>query len=166
MFKARNMLIGSAFLLMSPMVLAATATGTLSVTANVADTCAVGTGTNLLPFGTYTGAVLNVNGILQVTCTAGDSYTVALNAGSGSGATLATRILTNPTPAGTLQYTIYTDPTRVTVWGDGTAGTATVAGTGSGAAQSITVPGTIFAGQTATVTPGNYTDAVTITVTF
>ncbi len=166
MFKARNILIGLAFLLISPKMLAATATGTLAVTANVADTCTVGTGTNLLPFGTYTGTVLNVNGILQVTCTAGDTYTVALYAGSGAGATLISRTLTNSSPPGTLHYTIFTDPTRTTVWGDGTAGTATVPGTGTGSAQSITVPGTIFAGQTVGVTPGNYVDTVNITVNF
>jgi spore coat protein U-like protein len=166
MFKARNILIGLACLLINPMILAATATGNLSVTANVPDTCTVGAGTNLLPFGTYTGTVLDVNGLLQVTCTAGDSYSIALDAGSAPGATFSSRTLTNLTPPGTLNYTIFTDPTRTTVWGDGTMGTGTVAETGTGAAQSITVPGTIFGGQSAGVTPGSYVDTVNITVTF
>lgn len=168
MFNLGKILLGLIILLINQIAIAGTATGTLAVSAIVGDTCSVGVGSNILAFGTYTpgGAALNTNGSLSLTCTDGDTYTVALDAGSGSGATLATRILTNPSPAGTLQYTIYTTTARTTVWGDGTAGTATVPGTGTGALQSITVPGTIFAGQTATVTPGNYTDTVNITVTF
>ena len=166
MFKAQNVLIGLVPLLMSQFTLAATATGTLSVTANVVDTCTVGTGSNLLAFGTYTGVVSDVNGLLFVTCTAGDTYSIALDVGTGAGASFTNRILTNPSPAGTLQYNIYTTAPRTIVWGDGTAGTGTVAGTGNGASQSVTVFGRIPAGQTVGVTPGNYTDAVTITVTF
>lgn len=166
MFKTRNVLIGLIPLFISQIAFAATATGTLSVTANVAAVCSVGVATNLLPFGTYTsGVALDVNGTLQVTCTATANYNIALDAGSGVGATIPTRILTNPSPAGTLQYTIYTDPTRTTVWGNGTTG-STVAGVGTGAAQSVTVPGRIFASQTGTVSPGNYTDTVNITVNF
>ncbi len=164
MFKAQNVLIGLVPLLMSQLTLAATATGTLSVTANVVDTCTVGTGSNLLAFGTYTGVVSDVNGSLFVTCTASDTYSIALDVGIGGSFT--NRILTNPSPGGTLQYNIYTTAPRTTVWGDGTGVTGTVSGTGNGASQSITVFGRIPAGQTAGVTPGNYTDAVTITVTF
>lgn len=145
---------------------AGTATGTLSVTANVVDTCTVAATGNLLAFGAYTGAVNNTNGSLSLTCTDGDTYTVALNIGTGSGASFTNRILTNPSPAGTLQYNIYTTAGRTVVWGDGTGTTATVPGTGTGALQTLTVFGQIPAGQTATVTPGNYTDTVTITVTF
>lgn len=166
MFKARNLLFGLVPLFISQLAFAATATGTLSVTANVGANCSVGVATNLLPFGTYTtGVNLDVNGVLQVTCTATANYNIALDAGAGTGATIPTRILTNPSPAGTLQYTIYTDPTRTTVWGNGTTG-STVAGVGTGAAQSVTVPGRIFAAQAGTVSPGNYTDTVNITVNF
>jgi spore coat protein U-like protein len=152
--------------LFSQFTAAATATGTLSVTASVANTCTVGTGSNLLAFGAYTGAVNNTNGSFQVTCTAGGSYSTALNIGTGSGASFTNRVLTNPTPAGTLNYNIYTTAGRTVVWGDGTGATAVVPGTGTGAVQTVTVFGQIPAGQTATVTPGNYTDTVTITVTF
>jgi spore coat protein U-like protein len=146
---------------------AGTATGTLSVTATVTDTCTVGTGSNLLNFGAYTGALNNANGSFQVTCTDEDSYTTALNIGVGTGASFTNRVMTQPTaPAGTLNYNIYTTAARNTVWGDGTASTATVVGTGTGLLQTVTVYGQIPAGQAATVTPGNYSDTVTITVTF
>lgn len=162
-----RILFGLLVVLLSPIALAATATGTLSVTASVANSCTVGTGSNSLAFGAYTGAVNNTNGSFQVTCTVGGTYSTALNVGSGSGASFVTgRVLTNPTPAGTLLYNIYTTAGRTTVWGDGSGATAVVPGTGTGAVQTITVFGQIPAGQTTTVTPGNYTDTVTITVTF
>lgn len=111
-------------------------------------------------------AGLNANGSLSVICANGSPYTIALNKGSGTSATLANRIMTGSLAPGVLNYTIYTTTARTTVWGDGTASTATVAGTGSGVAQSITVLGQIFAGQATTATPGNYTDTVNITVSF
>lgn len=168
MLKARNLIIGLVPLLISQLSFAGTATGTLSVTANVGDTCTVSSGSSLLAFGTFSpgGAALNANGNVTVTCSSGDTYTVALDQGSGTGATIPVRVLTNPSPAGTLQYTIYTTAGRTIVWGDGTGSSQTVAGTGTGVAQNITAYGTIFAGQTATATPGNYTDTVNITVTF
>jgi spore coat protein U domain-containing protein, fimbrial subunit CupE1/2/3/6 len=166
MFKSGNASVGLFLLLFSQIVLAGTAAGTLSVTANVADTCTVAASGNLLAFGAYTGAVNNASGSIRLTCTDGDTYTVALNAGSGSGASFANRVLTNPSPAGTLNYNIYTTTGRTVIWGDGTGTTATVTGMGNGAAQTLTPFGQIPAGQTATVTPGNYTDTVTITVTF
>jgi spore coat protein U-like protein len=167
-FKVRiRILVGLFVLLFNQALLAATATASLPVSATVIAACAVGSST--LAFGAFTpgGAALNVNGSLAITCTQGDSYTIALNKGSGSGATLAVRVLTQASaPIGTLQYTIYTTTARATVWGDGTSGSATVAGMGTGGTQTITVPGTIFAGQGATATSGNYTDTVNITVTF
>lgn len=161
-----RILVGFFLIALCSTSFAGTATGTLSVTANVVDTCTVAASGNLLAFGAYTGAVNNTNGSLSLTCTDGDTYTVALNIGTGSGASFTNRVLTNPSPAGTMNYNIYTTSGRTTVWGDGTGSTATVAGTGTGATQTLTAYGQIPAGQTATVTPGNYTDTVTITVTF
>ena len=165
-FSGVRILIGLFFLLFGREIEAATSTAPIGVSATVIAACALGTST--LAFGAFTpgGSALNANGSLIITCTNGDNYTIALNAGSGSGATIPIRVLTQPTaPTGKLQYTIYTTTARTTVWGNGTTG-STVAGTGSGVAQTITVPGTIFAGQGGTATPGNYTDSVTITVTF
>ena len=166
LFSKVRVLIGLFVLLFNQTpLLAATATAVLPVSATITAACAVGSST--LAFGTFIpgGAALNVNGSLRITCTNGSSYSIALNAGTGPGATIPVRVLTNPSPAGTLQYTIYTTTARTTVWGNGSAG-PTVTGTGSGVAQTVTVPGTIFAGQGATATTGNYTDTVSITVTF
>ena len=96
MLKARNLIIGLAPLLISQLSFAGTATGTLSVTANVGDTCTVSSGSSLLAFGTFSpgGAALNVNGNITLTCTDGDTYAIALDKGSGTGATLANRVIT------------------------------------------------------------------------
>jgi spore coat protein U-like protein len=67
--------------------------------------------------------------------------------------------------ANLLNYAVYTDSARSTVWGDGGAGaTATIDGTGSGTAQSTTIYGRIPAGQT--VPAGSYSDTVNVTVTY
>lgn len=166
MLKTQKFLVVLASMLMVQSTFAATATGTLAVTATVGAACTVGVGSNLLPFGTYTpGVTLDVNGLLSVQCTSTVPYTIALDQGAGAGATINTRILTNPSPAGTLQYTVYTDPSRTTVWGNGTTG-STVSGVGTGSSDPKTVPGRIFAAQSGTITPGNYTDTVNITVNF
>jgi len=64
----------------------------------------------------------------------------------------------------TLEYNLYTDAGRTTVWGDGTASSVTAAGTGSGAQQSLTVYGRIPASQS--VPAGSYSDTVTATINF
>lgn len=168
MMRIGRILVGLFVLLITQMTQAGTATGTLSVTANVVDACTVSSGSSLLAFGTFTpgGAALNTNGSIALTCTNGNTYAIALDKGAGTGATLANRVMTGSLAPGILNYTIYTTTGRTTVWGDGTASTATVSGTGTGALQTVTAYGTIFAGQATTATPGNYTDTVNVTVTF
>jgi spore coat protein U-like protein len=61
-----------------------------------------------------------------------------------------------------LSYNLYLDPTRLTIWGDGSAGTGTVNSTGI--TGSSTVYGRIPARQNAVV--GMYADVVIVTVTF
>jgi spore coat protein U-like protein len=64
----------------------------------------------------------------------------------------------------TILYNLYVDAARTLVWGDGTAGTATVpASIGTG--LTATVYGRIFAGQTA-APAGNYLDSVVVAINF
>ena len=42
-------------------------------------------------FGSYYGSVVNITGTVTVTCTSGQAYDVALNAGLASGATVTAR---------------------------------------------------------------------------
>lgn len=146
---------------------AATATGVMTVTATVASSCTVGTST--LAFGSVTSAAIqagniDATGSVTVNCTTGSAYTVTLGAGAGTGATFASRKMTSGAPVTLLNYSIYTTAGRATVWGEGTAASVTVAGTGSGAVQTIDAFGRIFSGQT--VPALTYTDTVAVTVTY
>lgn len=141
---------------------AATATTTFSVTATVLQVCAVSAST--LAFGNYdptSATPTDGTTTVSVTCTNGTAYTIGLNAGTGSGATVASRKMT--ASSNLLNYTLYQDNLRATVWGN-TVSTDTVAGTGSGAAIPHTVYGRIPAQQTAPT--GSYSDTVTVTVTY
>lgn len=67
--------------------------------------------------------------------------------------------------AGTsLQYNLYTDATRVQVWGDGSAGTASVTVPVVSRWGSRSVYGRIPAGQL--VTAGTYSDIIVVTVEY
>ncbi|WP_163312923.1 spore coat protein U domain-containing protein, partial [Klebsiella aerogenes] len=68
-------------------------------------------------------------------------YNIGLNAGTGTGATVASRKMTG-TGGALVNYTLYSDNNRTTVWGQ-TIGTDTVSASGSGAAQSYTVYGRV-----------------------
>lgn len=143
---------------------AETATSSLGVTATVTENCTVSTAP--VAFGavdTLSGGNVDATGGVTVTCTNGTPWAASASAGSGSGATLATRKLVSG--ANTLNYALYTDSARSSVWGDGTATTATVANTGSGSAQSFTVYGRVMSGQ-ASAPAGAYSDTVAVTISY
>lgn len=133
---------------------------TFGVTATVTGTCSVSAGTHA--FGTYTGAQLDTTSTVSVTCTSLSAYTVALDVGTGSGASVTTRKMTGSS-SGTLNYSLYQDTTRLVVWGT-VAGLADVVGVGSGALQLLTVYGRIPSGQSPAA--GSYTDTITVTVAY
>lgn len=145
-----------------PSAYAATATGSFGVSALVASGCAV---TALpLAFGAYdptSASATTGQTTVTVLCTVGTAYNVGLNAGGGSGATVATRKLTNGSD--TLDYTLYSDSGRTTVWGN-TVGTNTVSGTYALAQAPLNVYGRITAGQS--VPAGTYNDTITVTITY
>ena len=124
---------------------AATSTSTMTVQMTITATCTVNSA-SALNFGTQGILSTNVDqtSTIQVTCTNTTPYNIGLDAGTGSGATVAVRKLTSG--GATVNYSLYSDTGRTTVWGT-TIGTDTVAATGSGAAQNYTVYGRIPAGQ-------------------
>jgi spore coat protein U-like protein len=142
---------------------ASTTSTTFAVSAQIVATCTINSASTL-NFGNSIG-VLSANvdqfSTIQVTCTNTTAYNIGLDAGTGSGATVAVRKLTSG--GATINYSLYTDAGRNTVWGN-TVNTDTVAATGNGSAQSYTVFGRIPA-QT-TPAPGTYTDTITVTVTY
>jgi spore coat protein U domain-containing protein, fimbrial subunit CupE1/2/3/6 len=143
-------------------VLAATDTTTFTVTATVSSACTI-SATNL-DFGAYVpAATLPKDGTSTVTttCTLLAPYNIGLNAGTGTGATVAARKMTGS--ANLLTYSLYRDAAHLLVWGN-TILTDTVPLVGTGLAVGTTVFGQIPALQNVAV--GSYTDTITATVTF
>ncbi|MGH8865300.1 MAG: Csu type fimbrial protein [Burkholderiales bacterium] len=143
-------------------VLAGTATTTFTVTATVAAACTI-SATNLA-FGTYSETAApptDGSSTVTTTCTKAAAYDIGLNAGGGTGATVAARKMTSG--ANLLTYSLFQDAARAVVWGN-TIGTDTVALVGTG----LTVPTTVFGRIPAlqNVAVGSYTDTITATVTF
>ncbi|MBI5969724.1 MAG: spore coat protein U domain-containing protein [Deltaproteobacteria bacterium] len=127
--------------------------------------CTVSSGT--LNFGGYnmlSGSPLDANGTISVNCTLSAPYTVSLDAGINGAGNPNNRKLRLSATAYYLSYNLYRETGRSTVWGDGTSGTYTQAGTGTGALQNLTVYGRIPAG--ASVPSGVYNDTITVTVTY
>jgi spore coat protein U-like protein len=162
--KLERILVFCALLIAGAPARAATATTTFGVSANIVPTCSVSAAA--LNFGAAIPNPISSNvdstSTITATCSSGADYTIALNAGI-QGGTVALRRM--GAGANTLNYTMFTDAGRSSVWGDGTLGTSLFNSSGSGSAQAITVYGRIPSGQTAPST-GTYTDTVTVTITF
>lgn len=142
---------------------AATTGTTLAVSATVTENCTATT--TALDFGNVdvtSGDAATGTGGLSVTCTNGTTWSATADAGAGSGATFAAREMSDGTNA--LTYSLYTEDTHTTVWGDGVDTSETIDGTGTGAADPHTIYASIPADQA--VPAGDYSDTVNITVTY
>ncbi|HEY2187879.1 MAG TPA: spore coat U domain-containing protein [Caldimonas sp.] len=149
-----------------PAALAATTTTTFQVTANVAAQCTVSALD--LGFGAVDplGGNVDQTTSVSVRCTKNTTYTVGLNAGTTAGATLAQRLMANGLD--TMNYNLYTDAARTTIWGNSAAAPTWVSGTGAGMGtpQTLTVYGRVPSGQTS-LAAGNYSEpTITVTVTY
>lgn len=142
--------------------LAATVTSNFASQITLVASCSINSAATL-DFGTQGVLSANVDqtSTIAVQCTPTTPYNIGLDAGTGSGATVATRKMTSG--GNTVSYTLYSDSGRTTVWGN-TVGTDTVAATGNGAGQNYTVYGRVAA--QATPAPGSYSDTITVTVTY
>ena len=133
-------------------------TNSFQVNTTVVASCSVSAAT--LAFPNYSLVQDDGSTTVTVTCTNTTPYTLGLSAGTGSGATVTNRKMTNG--ANTLNYVLYANPLRTSIWGNTSSNNVTSAGTG--VAQPFTVYGRIPANQTPA--PGTYTDTITATVTF
>jgi spore coat protein U-like protein len=141
---------------------ALTVTSTFTTQLTVTSACVINS-TSIMDFGSQGVLTANVDttSALAVQCTNTTPYNIGLDAGLGAGATVAMRKMTNG--SSTINYLLYSDSGRTTVWGN-TVGTNTVGATGNGASQSYTVYGRVPA-QT-TPAAAAYTDTITVTVTY
>ena len=142
---------------------ATTATAVLAVSATVLSIC--GVAATPLIFGNYSASSatpLNTTATITATCSSGVPYTLSLNAGIGTGATVAQRVMLSG--SNVLNYSIYTNSSYTTLWGDGTLSTSTQGGTAALLPQTYTAYGAVTAGQQAA--SGLYGDTVTVTLTY
>ena len=171
--------VAAALLPASGMILAATDTSTIAVSATVSQGCSINT-TAALAFGAYdpiganATAALNATGQVSVACSKGATgLTIAMNNGAHVSGTQ--RQMQGTAATDILQYNLFQPPTNVagvactfpgTIPWNSTApaGVLTLPAAPSKAARLYNVCGTIPAGQDATT--GTYTDTVIATLNF
>ena len=102
---------------------------------------------------------LDTTGTINVNCSSGTPYSITMSAGFGNYETRQMKSGIN-----ILNYNLYTNATYITLWGDGTNGSATVNGEGTGTSVSHTVYGRIAHSQNPPV--GSYSDNIVVTVIF
>jgi spore coat protein U-like protein len=150
---------------------AGTATSNIAVTASVTANCTISAGG--LGFGAYdpvftnASAALDATATLTLNCTSGSAPTITLgqgaNANTGSSdITPLRRLKDGAATANYLNYALYSDTGRSTVWGADATNDVDYAGTGVN--TSVTVYGRVTGGQN--VPAGSYTDTVVATVNF
>ncbi|UCC14120.1 MAG: spore coat protein U domain-containing protein [Gammaproteobacteria bacterium] len=142
-------------ILVIPAAMAATATGTFQVTAEVQAQCEVDTSTTDMDFGVIDVSADNdATSSLAYRCTAGTQPDAALTYSQMSGT------------GGNLAYTLYQDAPGGVVWSDTSTQTLPAA-TGFGTADTVTVYGRVTALNASIAGVGNdYSDTVTVTLTF
>ena len=144
---------------------AASATTTFQVIVTVSAGCTISAAIH--DFGTYSPSspTDNSNGtnIVSATCTLAVPYSIGLDAGIGTGATVTNRKMTRTGGTETLAYSLYQAADRLVVLGN-TLAVDVITGVGTGLAIPHTVFGKIAAGQN--VPAGNYVDTVTATINF
>jgi spore coat protein U-like protein len=141
---------------------AGTTTTTFNTQMAIAAACTINSA-SALNFGTQGMLAANVDqsSTIQVICTNTTPYTIGLDAGTGSGATVATRKLFSG--GNTVNYTLYSDAAHTTVWRN-TVSSDALAAAGTGSAQSFTVYGRVP--PQAAPAPGSYSDTITVTVMY
>lgn len=120
-------------------------------------------------FGSYLprgAAPVDTTGNIAVTCSGAVGqaarYSILLSSGAG-GLFFPRKMRSSPNA---LSYNLYTDAARTTIWGDGNAGTFTIADayvlTSVSVTRNYPVYGRLFPGQNVRV--GSYADNITVTV--
>ena len=154
-----------AMLSFTPLVFAATDADDFDVTITITATCSIDTTTADVAFGSQASTATNVQNstaTIDIICTNGTSYSIALNGGANADGT--SRRMIGQTDAGVfVPYELYSD-NYTTLWGDGTTFGALKAGqTGTGLTQSHIIYGQV---PSANFSAQDYSDTVTATVTW
>lgn len=151
---------------LSPMVYAATDTGNFDVTITITSSCTIDTATNSnVVFGSQASSATNIQvgtASIDVICTDGTAYSIALNAGANADAT-SRRMIGQTVNTDFVPYQLYSD-TYTTLWGDGTTfGVLKDGLTGNGTIQNHIIYGQV---PSANFSAQDYKDTVTATITW
>jgi spore coat protein U-like protein len=131
--------------------------------ARAAPTCKNLTTTSVA-FGTYNplnASPTDSTGTISYFCPGALAPVISIS--TGSSGSFSPRQMTTAT-ADLLSYNLYTDAARTTIWGDGTGGSTTVAGTTALNPATNTIYGRVFPQQSAAA--GSYSDTLTVTINF
>lgn len=131
----------------------------------VAETSCAFNGVVSVNFGKYAvfSLAANNNGVgsLSVHCQGGGSPTYSIMLGAGQSQSYLSRVMESG--GNVLNYNLYTNATRVHVWGDGTGGSRVIAVVRN-SHTTLSIFGQIPAGQD--VRTGVYTDSIIATINF
>jgi spore coat protein U-like protein len=146
-------------------VVAGSATANLQVSATVSANCTISTAPVAFPsydpIVTHAGANDDGTGTVTITCTKGTAATIGL--GLGGNASGSQRRMKDAT-TDYLNYALYLDAARTTVWGSASPNLLTPAAAPDKTPRPFTVYGRIPSAQD--VPAGAYTDTVVATVNF
>ncbi len=132
----------------------------VAIAASPAQAVVCSASTQSVAFGNYnslSSSPLDGVGDIAVTCDAATSVTISLSTGTG---TYAARKMTRGVDQ--LTYNLYSDATRLLVWGDGSGSTSTVGAVIT--SVNFTVYGRIPGSQN--IPAGSYSDTITVTLTY
>ena len=132
--------------------------------AEAAPNCSIST--TAVSFGVYnvfSATPTDSTGTITFKCT-GNASNITVTLSKGTSTTFTPRTLTSG--SNTLNYNLFTDAARSTIWGDTTSGTSRYVNASPANNQNIvvTVYGRITAGQD--VSAGSYSDSITATINF
>lgn len=121
------------------------------------------TGTAFGTYDTFSASPLDTSGSVIYRCLV--ALTITIDLSTGSSAAYAARTMTRIGGGGTLTYNLYTDATRLVIWGNGANGTGRY-GPVLGLLTGVSVPifGRVPARQD--VATGDYSDTVIVTLNY
>jgi spore coat protein U-like protein len=113
-------------------------------------------------FNTLTDNTVDSIATITVNCDASTSYNIALSPG-GSGTYSPRRMASG---GNYLEYNLYTSAGHSQIWGDGSGGSSTVAGSALTGSRDHTVYGRIPLSTQRGASVGSYSDSITVIITF
>ncbi|MBU2886483.1 spore coat U domain-containing protein [Gilvimarinus agarilyticus] len=158
--------VSLAILTFSPLALSDTETGNFDVTITITASCTIDTASDgNINFGTQASTATNIQistASIDVSCTQGTPYTIALNDGTNSDGT-SRRMKGQTVATDYIPYELYSDA-YTTPWGDGvTLGSVKSGLTGNGGTQNHVIYAQV---PSANASAQDYQDSVTATITW